>query len=335
MISKYMPELLFEFAEMTYNLICARRIRALESSFRPQLVYERYAIFATAGCRYARSRHVPLILEVNYTSCSPLVRRRSGVLKPLARMIDKKLFQNASCIVVVSSYLREHLEKDFHVPREKILVCPNAADPRVFHTSIEPLQTFGDVSLAGKKVIGFVGTFSPWHGVKMLIDAFQRVAEQLQDTIVMLVGDGPEKPAIMEKVKAYNLQDRVIFAGTVSHDELPSYVSTFSVGVMPDSNEYGSPMKIFEYMAMGKPVVVPDYGPLLDAVEHGRQGMVFERKNTDKLAQSLVAILENDELYAQMAENARAHIVNKHNWLANARNSLVFCLSTVRQSQIE
>lgn len=335
LLSKYTPELIFEFVEMAYNYISGKQIKKASNAFKPDIIYERYAIFAVAGMRFAKKNNIPLIIEVNYTSCSPLVRKRSALLKPFAKYIDRKLFECAASIVVVSSFLRDHLINDYGISPDKILVCTNAADPDVFTENTQGVSTLDGVSLKDKKVIGFVGTFSPWHGVHMLIDAFKAFSHDVSDAVIALVGDGPEKESIRQKVIEYKLEDRVFFVGTVMHDNLPKYVAAFSIGVMPDSNEYGSPMKIFEYMAMGKPVVVPDYAPLLDAVENGKQGVIFERKNTSSLAHCMKTLLQDQENLALMGHHARSHIVNKHNWLANAEKTLLFFNALVKQRVTE
>ncbi|HID72588.1 TPA: glycosyltransferase, partial [Candidatus Micrarchaeota archaeon] len=112
---------------------------------------------------------------------------------------------------------------------------------------------------------------------------------------------------------------RVLYAGRVAHDELAPCVATFTVGVMPDSNEYGSPMKIFEYMAAGKPVIGPDYGPLLDVIEEGKQGFIFSRGQVESLAQCLRQVLCDEELANSMGRNARDYVIKERNWINNAR----------------
>ena len=124
---------------------------------------------------------------------------------------------------------------DYGVSADKILVVPNAADPQMFHPSIPPVAEIGGVALADKKIIGFVGSFTPWHGLSLFVDAFKLVAKKHQDAFAILIGDGPERNEIESKAAAYGLADRVLFTGAIEHDQLMRYVATFSIGVMPDS----------------------------------------------------------------------------------------------------
>lgn len=321
-MSSRVPEFVFELIEMAYNIVAFPKALLKAHRNGVQLIYERYAIFAFAGALLASSKKIPLILEVNYTSCSPLVRQRSKILAPFARWVDSWVFSHATSLAVVSSYLREHLIDDYGVDHKRIVVVPNAADPGKF--AVDTSSADVENGASGNYVIGFVGGFYPWHGVELLVDAFQSIAEELPRARLLLVGDGPERAAIEKRVADYSLQSRVEFAGVVGHAALPSYISRFTVGVMPDSNVYGSPMKIFEYMAMAKPVVVPDYEPLLDVVEDGVQGVIFRRGEVRSLAQNMLRILRKRELITVMSANARAHIENERNWLRNAEINLDF-----------
>jgi glycosyltransferase involved in cell wall biosynthesis len=91
---------------------------------------------------------------------------------------------------------------------------------------------------------------------------------------------------------------------------------------MPDSNDYGSPMKIFEYMAMGKAVIVPDYPPLLDVIAHGRQGLIFRRRDPVSFEHALRCALESPRLLENLGRGGRLAALERHNWEANARLTL-------------
>jgi glycosyltransferase involved in cell wall biosynthesis len=318
-LSRHLPELIFELAELFYNFPALRQARKLARTAVPDLIFERYAIFGVAGAYLARKWNRPLVIEINYTSCSPLVRHRSALLKPLARYLDRRIFNRAAGLVAVSSRLKRHLTEVYGVPPEKIIVLTNAADPDVFDAARiarHPLP------FANGKVVGFVGGFYPWHGLDLLLEAFRSVARKVDDARLLLVGDGPMMPEIRRRIRESGLEDRVHLTGKVPHQDLPGYIAGFHVGVMPDSNDYGSPMKIFEYMSMGVPVVVPDYPPLLDAVTDNAEGRVFPARNVQVMADCLEMLLTDDAAHRRMAEQARRKIIEKHNWLENGRDIL-------------
>lgn len=321
-LSRYLPELIFELAELLYNFQALRQARRTLDSSKVDMIFERYAIFGVAGAYLSKKWNKPLIIEVNYTSCSALVRHRSALLRPLARRLDQRIFDRALGLVAVSSRLKQHLTEVYGIPPEKIIVLPNAADPDVFDISRVAAKS---LPFTGGKIIGFVGGFYPWHGLDLLLSAFQSVAQKVDDARLLLVGDGPMMAEIRQRVHQSGLGDRVVLTGKVPHQDLPGYIANFYVGVMPDSNDYGSPMKIFEYMSMGKPVVVPDYPPLLDVVNDNEEGRVFPARNVQEMAACLEMLLTDTMAYQRMAEQARRKIVTKHNWLDNGRAILSLC----------
>lgn len=319
LITGFLPEFIFELFELAYNMQAGRQLSRCFQQRKYGMVYERYAIFNWAGIRRAHSYGVPIILEVNYTAQTPLFRKRSRLLKPLACLIDKYLFREADGIVVVSSYLREHLKKVYAVPEEKIIVLPNAADPQRFSPAIESGAIRRQLGLENKLVFGFVGGFYPWHGLDLFCSAITSIAGSRSDITVLLIGDGPQRPIIKNLVLKQGLGDRIIFHDKVAHHDLPKYLAAFDVAVMPDSNEYGSPMKIFEYMAMGIPVVAPELEPIMDAIKDGVEGLLFKPKDSQSMAEALKQLAENEPLRRAMGRAGRERILSRHNWIANAR----------------
>jgi glycosyltransferase involved in cell wall biosynthesis len=319
LVSRRLPEVAFEFAELAQNAQALRQVRQRGlSGANVDMIFERYAHFGAVGAHLARRWSRPLVVEVNYLSGSPLVRRRSAILRPLARRIEGLVFGRAAGLAAVSSKLKADLTTTHGLSAHKVVVLPNAADPEVF----DPAQVLPTAELPSSqnRRIGFVGGFYPWHGLDLLIDAFGRVAPRLADVELVLVGDGPMMPAIRHTIDERGLGRRVVLPGRVAHHALPGYIAAFHVGVVPDSNDYGSPMKVFEYMAMGKPVLVPDLPPLLDVVTDGQQGRVFRAGDIEHMATSLETLmLQDSDSYAHMSERARSAVVTKHNWLANAQ----------------
>jgi polysaccharide biosynthesis protein PslH len=332
-ISKFTPELIFELIEILYNVVSGKKLSALLKTKKYDLLYERYAIFNWSGIKMAHKYHMPIILEVNYTSFMPLYRKRSMLLKPLAHWVDKKIFTSAKGIVVVSNALKKHLV-DLGVDEKKITVCTNAADPDKFNPGISGEKIRIEHGLQQRKIIGFIGGFYPWHGLDMLIDAFSAIRIAIPNAFLVLIGDGPRKEAIRKKIEDLGLTKEVLFFGQVPHQHLPEYISAFDVAVMPDSNDYGSPMKIYEYMAMGKPVIAPRLGPLEDGIEDGKQGILFSQHNQEELTIALQKLCSDDTLRLKMGEAARKNILDNHSWLKNAEATLrLLCNPNIRNGR--
>lgn len=311
-----LPELLFELLELAYSAKASVEATRRYRQGAVDAVYERYAIFGFAGLWLSQRRGVPHVLEVNYTSLTPLVRPRSRVLKPLAKWLDGFMFRRATHLMAVSSYLKQHLVEEFGIDASRISVVPNAADPAVFDPARVAALAAG--ALPEGPIIGFVGGFYHWHGLGLLLQAFKAIAERFPQAHLVLIGDGPMRADLVRQVQELGLGDRVLMPGKIAHADLVPYVARFDIGVMPDSNLYGSPMKIFEYMAMAVPVVVPDYAPLTDVVVDGVHGKVFERRDVAAMAECLAELLRDGAVRRRMGHNARQAIIDTHNWMNSA-----------------
>ncbi len=310
-----LPEFVFELFEIAYNLLGLRKLMRISRRYPVDLIYERYAIFSVFGIFFAKRKQIPIVVEANYTADLPLVRKRNALLKPLARLLDRYIFLRATRIVAVSSFVRDHLVDTYKVDHERILVVPNAADPEKFpFTELDPEVPH--------KTVGFVGGFYPWHNVALLVAAFAELVSEYPDARLCLVGDGPERPSIERLVASLGIDEAVSFTGRVAHEQLAEFVAKFYIGVMPDSNLYGSPMKIFEYMSMGVPVVAPDYAPILDVVTDGEQGLIFRRRSQQDLIECLRRVLASDRLRRELSLKARKTIETERNWENNARLSI-------------
>lgn len=315
-ISRFLPEIFFEALEVLYNIIASGKMEAVLKQKQYDLIYERYAIFNWAGVKTAKKNNIPIILEINYTSFMPIYRKRSFLLKPLAHWVDRQIFNMADSFVVVSTYLKDHLV-NLGVDIRKIIVTTNAADPDRFNPSIGGSAIRNKYALGGRKVIGFAGGFYPWHGLDILLDSFLSVKKDIKDAVLLLIGDGPIKDRLQTRVKELSLEKDVIFPGRVNNDDLPSYIAAFDIAVMPDSNNYGSPMKVYEYMSTGKPVVAPRLGPLEDGITDGKEGLLFTPRNKNELSIALKKLLLDESMRNRMKNCARENIISKHTWRKN------------------
>jgi glycosyltransferase involved in cell wall biosynthesis len=321
--SRYLPEIFFELVEIIYNLYAYKSVLQKLKETPCDFIYERYAIFNWSVVKAAVQLRIPVIIEVNYTSFTPLYRKRSRLLKPVAHKFDRWLFQNVDGIVVVSTYLKNHLI-NLGVDEKKITILTNAANPEVFSPKYSGIKVRERYGLNRKTVIGFVGGFYPWHGISLLLDAFELLFKDYNEAVLLLIGDGPMRRSLEKRISKLGLKNRVQFIGYVSHNQLPEYIAAFDIAVMPNSNEYGSPMKIYEYMAMSKPVVAPSFVPLKDGINHSVEGLLFEPENTDELVHCLEKLIIDPSLRVRMGKYGRKRILTIHNWDNNAESVIIF-----------
>jgi glycosyltransferase involved in cell wall biosynthesis len=320
------PEFLFEFLELGYNLYSLPRTYFLLARRDYSFYYERYALFNVGGLLAAKLRGVPSVAEVNDSAL--IARSRPLVFKSLARAAESIALRLADRVVTISGPFRDYLAQYGNAVAGKVEVIPNAVDPSRFPSvpqspgvkaareAIRARYGIGD-----RHVLGVAGAFVAWHGLTFLLES---VAEMLErdDLHVLLVGDGPVRPDIERLVAERGLVGRVTLTGFVSPAEVVQHLAAFDIGLMPDSNVHGSPMKIFEYMAMGVPIIAARYRPIEEVVTHGETGLLFEPRNADALRTVLRVALADPALRSRVGGNARNAVLANYTWQRVAERTL-------------
>lgn len=320
------PILRREIGRLNYDRgFCARAIATLESrGFRPDLIYERHALFHRAGAALARMFGVPRLLEVN----APLIREqeqyRGLVLKAAAAAAENASFEGADSIIAVSDEVAAYIASRGAQPGD-ILVIPNGVDTARFHPGAGGAAVREKLGLGADPVIGFIGSFKPWHGVGFLIDAFAAMAARHPRVRLLCIGEGPELEAARRDAVLLGLEDRIAFTGRVPHADIPAHLAAMDVSVapyLPDRDFYFSPLKVVEALAAGTPVVATRIGQLELLVEHGITGFLFEPGDqADFIAKTLDLVGDAPRRRA-MSEAARARALSDFSWSAAVRRAL-------------
>jgi glycosyltransferase involved in cell wall biosynthesis len=317
-VARRCPQALFELLEIGYNLSAFPRLWWRCRQQRPALIYERYALFNAAGVLAGRLTGTPIILEVNDTVDVERVRQGKKLrMRGLARRFERWIFRGATGLVCVSGFLRDQVAAA-GVPPERIRVTPNAVDLVEFDLSrAEAARVRERLALGEGPVVGFVGSFAPWHRVDLLVDAFAALAGEFPGARLLLVGDGLCRREVEQRVEALGLRERVTFTGQVAHAEVAGFVAAMDVAVMPESNEFGSPMKVLEYLALSRATIGPEYGPLREILTHGENGLLFPPRDAAALAGCLRTLLSDPELRARLGKRGREGVESRHQWAHN------------------
>lgn len=309
-----------DLRNLFYSLWLESRAAPFLQQFAPDVLYERYTLFNTAGIELARRLDVPHLLEVN----APLVeeqRDQRGLALPgVATLAQRLVFEQADELLVVSRWLEEYVRG--HGAHEgRVTVVPNAADPELFRPRPGASALRGRLGWDDKVVLGFVGAMKPWQGVGGLVDALHQLGGVASPFRLLLVGDGPALPAVRERIAALGLADAVHCAGAVSHHEVPDWLAAVDVALVPFSASapaYFSPVKLFEYMAMGLPVVAARLGQTLEIVEHGRTGWLYDADSPGEPAATLARLAQDLEACRHAGRAGRERVLAEHTWERNA-----------------
>jgi glycosyltransferase involved in cell wall biosynthesis len=307
-----------EIAKLVYD----RRFRARaaasikEAGFRPDFIYERHALFSSAGIELAEQLGVKRILEVNAPLVAEQKRFRGLHLESVAEAAEACSFQGADTVIAVSQEVRAHVISR-GVPPEKVVVIRNGVDTGRFHPGIDGKPARRMLGLETEPVIGFIGSFKPWHGMDFLLDAFARIMARHADVHLLAVGDGPMLEPAKAQALRLGLGARASFPGRVPYHEIPACLAAMNFTVapyMPQDDFYFSPLKIVESLAMGRPVVAPRIGQIESLIEHGQTGLLFRPGDLDECTACLASLIDHPERLRMMSDQASRKAMAEFSW---------------------
>jgi glycosyltransferase involved in cell wall biosynthesis len=288
---------------------------------RPRFIYQRHDAFITAGADVARFLGRPLVLEWNgsevWTRANWLQSRSfHGWFDPLVRLAEVGSIAAADVVAAVSVVAAE-VAVEAGATREHVLVSPNAVDIDEIDAITLPLSRSGNDS----RLVGWIGTFGPWHGAEVLIRALAQLPD---DVSVVMIGDGARRPACQELAASLGVRARVEFTGTLPHDVALRRLRTCAVLASPHTplegrEFFGSPTKLFEYMALGRPIVASALGQIGEILADDESAVLVRPGDVDDFARGLRLALADPRRAEALAQNARAAVAAAHTWEHRAR----------------
>lgn len=320
-ISKSLPDFLFEIIEIFYNIPLYFRMRVMLRKGRFDMVYERYAFFMIAGAFLAKKYNIPFVLEANEVSGIDN-RARPQIFKGLCSWFERRLLSRSTSILPVSSKLKAMLV-DNGGDENKIFVQPNAIDPRavvVEQEKVEQLRShFG---LKDKVVIGCAGWFDKWDRLDFLLEAFVELIKSNPEIHLMIIGDGQ----VLQEMKSGSAYDQymenITLTGAVSREDIYSYLSLLDVAILPHSNDFGSPVILFELMGLGRAIIAPSLPPIEDVVDDQDVLLTFEPLNQDDFISKIKLLVSSHERRETLGEASKLKVNERYTWLKNANNIL-------------
>ncbi len=251
-------------------------------------------------------------------------------------------FMQATLISVVSEPIKEDLVRR-GVPPSKILVNPNAADIEAY----KPLSAAAKAQIRKElgwngtdRIIGFTGTFGGWHGVEVLAKAIPEICQRVPEARFLLIGDGNFKKLVDQEVARHNLNSRVHSSGSVSQSEGARLLGACDIYVSPHSRNmtngrfFGSPTKIFEYMAMGGGIVASDLEqigqvlspalradklPLTNSLVANERSILCKPGSAEEFISGVEYLLRHPDISEELGRNARQAVVENHTWDLHVR----------------
>lgn len=308
------------------NQMVARALERLHRQWPFDAVYERYSLWSHAAAGFARAAGVPLLLEVNAPLREEQRTYRALENPVLAATLESYLFHAARHVIVPSHELRPYVVGRGAAPG-RVRVIPNAADPARF-----PLRrAYGD---RDEFVIGFLGSLKAWHGLDDLVRAFRLLRRRHDGYRLLIAGDGPLRLPLERALRHDGLTPFATFTGALPHDDVPALLARMDVGVAPYPRLpgfYFSPLKVFEYMAAGVPVVASDIGQLGRLLAHRHTALLHRPGAIREIAAHIDALRRSPASAAALARAARQLVRRRFTWRHNALRVIAMVEQARRQ----
>jgi glycosyltransferase involved in cell wall biosynthesis len=324
--------LLRESAICSYGLRFIANVGSQLRSIQPSTLYQRHGPYVVSGALLSLLHGIPLVLEYNGSEPWIAMHWDPSRFPGLVRLCEQLSLRRASLIVVVSDALKQELVSQ-GISEARILINANGVDPETFHAGCGGREILNHLGIdRDEVVVGFVGTFSYWHGIPVLQETILQLLNDDTATSYrlrfLLVGGGPLLAEIRSALSNYERNGRVIFTGLIPHSEVPAHIDACDILVsphvrMPDGSAFfGSPTKLFEYMAMGKAIVASALDQIADVLEDGRSAMLVSPGSVTETARAIKTLAQNPELRSKLGSTAAEVARQTYTWRANAERLL-------------
>ena len=250
-IKAVLPGQLYELLEIAYNIKAGFRLKKAVRAFKPDVIYERFSLFLFAGIWAKRAFRLPLLLEVNAPLYEERARNDGLRLKGLGRRAQAWLWRSADHVLPVTDVLGQTIAA-YGTPPARITVIPNGIDPARFQSVLSTDDAKEALALPrGRLVLGFTGFIRGWNAVHRLID-FAALHQGALDLHILVVGDGPARQSLLQYAGDKNIPDRLTIVGVVGREDIARHISAFDIALLPGVTPYSSPLKLFEYLYLGR-----------------------------------------------------------------------------------
>ncbi len=315
------------------------RIRQVIAETKPDVVMERYYNFSGAALRVAQRAHIPSLLEVNAPMLDPRGSKKYVADKLMLGWMTRRAREQAAFAKRIVTPLAATVP--FPELRGKVREIPWGANVELFDRARLSEKEMGDrrlvpsivegvqINPSGKRVVVFLGSFRPWHGVREFVHVAQEILKTRADILFLMIGSGELLEETRENVARANLREKIILTGAVDYARVPYYLAVSDVGVAPFNTQvhpplrvgfYWSPLKVHEYMAMGLPVVTIDVAGLNTIVREGQEGLLYPENDLEKMRAAILKLVDDAALAKRLGDAGRARVVEHFSWQKHAES---------------
>ncbi len=294
-----------------------------------KLIYARHGLATVPAIMVGKILRKPVILEIN-----GILSDEEGSNSWMLRKIDSMGSKHGASIITVTQGIKKHFIETYGADPDKITVVPNGANIDHFRP-MDKYQARASLKLGQKeKTIVYIGILEQWQGLEVLIRATPTILKEWPDTNILIGGSGPMKNELMKLTKEMKLEKSVKFIGAIAYKDVPVYINAGDVCVAPKKplKSGYSPLKLYEYMACGRPVIASNLRGF-EILEQHNAGILFKPESSEELAQSINALLKDEKQQNEMGANGRKLVENNYSWDAVAQKVYMICMDTIKAAE--
>lgn len=324
----YLHRVAADIARIVMASVNARRAKR-EAPEAIDWVYERFGIFQGLG-RFFQRNGIPWILETNgLISEEAKYVRKTVALGGIAKRLEFQAYRDCDVLICISEELKRVIVDAAKIPEEKVVVVPNGVDPDFF----DP-RRYRPRRMTEAFTIGFVGGLAAWSGLDLLLEALHAVRAEGLDVVAVIIGDGIMRNTLEEMVESLGLRDCVTFVGHVPRHEVANYTLGFDVGYSGQvprqmGTMWCSPLKLYEYLALGKPVIASAFADARTVIRDGVTGYLFEPQDLEGLKKAIVRAFRDRSRFD--ADAVRASVVEHHSWRSRVQRMIADIETRLRE----
>lgn len=309
-----------EIPLLFYNYKSEKELLKIIEIEKPDLIYHFQAFFNYKIKNIKDKTGIPVFMQLE--GILQWVKSNWGktYFPDLLRKIEIESWRGVDEFFTVSNFVKNQLS-EFGIDKSRISVITSKADTEHFNPDVDGSKIREKYHIDGT-LITFLGTFGKWHGIEFLIDAAPKIFANIPDAKIMLIGDGELRGKIDEKIDALGIRDKIIMTGLVDLSFVPQYLAASDILVSPcipnDKGEFiNSPVKIFEYLAMGKPLVASDIGQQKEIIKDGQNGLLFKTFDENEFVSKIKLLNSDNELKHKLSLAARKDAIENYDWKNN------------------
>ena len=223
-------------------------------------------------------------------------------------MIQKIIIKNVNILIVITSYIKKYAI-NIGVKDDKIKIIPNGVDIRLFNPNIKGNLSYINDIIKDKKICMYTGRIDTWAGINIIQQLSNKFRNDYPEILFVLIGS--------ENDLVQNFSNLIVFK-KIQYEDIPKFLSFADVILVPfperDFTHAASPLKLFEAMAMGKPVIASGLSGIKEIISHLENGVLIDSNDINEWYDAVLFILNSNSSSKKMGENARYTVEQKYNW---------------------